>query len=91
IKLKSDEHKDVLLPVAKIEKTSLDNVTHFKLQARFTNPEEKTLKTSSYHDIVTVYLPRESRENYSTFSKLLEAMRNQPYGTFELKQDLTRS
>ncbi|HEL1993043.1 TPA: G5 domain-containing protein [Streptococcus suis] len=91
IKLKSDEHKDVLLPVAKIEKTSLDNVTHFKLQARFTNPEEKTLKTSSYHDIVTVYLPRESRENYSTFSKLLEAMRNQPYGTFELKQDLTAS
>ncbi|HEL2193706.1 TPA: G5 domain-containing protein [Streptococcus suis] len=91
IKLKSDEHKDVLLPVAKIEKTSLDNVTYFKLQARFTNPEEKTLKTSSYHDIVTVYLPRESRENYSTFSKLLEAMRNQPYGTFELKQDLTAS
>ncbi|HEL1961272.1 TPA: G5 domain-containing protein [Streptococcus suis] len=91
IKLKSDEHKDILLPVAKIEKTSLDNVTHFKLQARFTNPEEKPLKTSGYHDIVTVYLPRELRENYSTFSKLLEAMRNQPYGTFELKQDLTAS
>ncbi|HEM4680587.1 TPA: G5 domain-containing protein [Streptococcus suis] len=91
IKLKSDEHKDILLPVAKIEKTSLDNVTHFKLQARFTNPEEKPLKTSGYHDIVTVYLPRELRDDYSTFSKLLDAMKSRPDGTFELKQDLTAS
>ncbi|NQO19693.1 YSIRK-type signal peptide-containing protein [Streptococcus suis] len=91
IKIKSDEHKDILLPVTNIEKTSIDHVTHFKLQARFTNPEEKPQKVSTYHDTVTVYLPRESRENYSTFSKLLEAMRNQPYGTFELQQDLTAS
>ncbi|HEL1770290.1 TPA: G5 domain-containing protein [Streptococcus suis] len=91
IKLQSDEHKDIFLPVVSIDEESLSGKRHFKLQARFTNPEEKTLKTSSYHDIVTVYLPRESRENYSTFSKLLEAMRNQPYGTFELKQDLTAS
>ncbi|WP_161948661.1 ZmpA/ZmpB/ZmpC family metallo-endopeptidase [Streptococcus suis] len=97
IKLKSDEHKDILLPVTKIEKTSLDNVTHFKLQARFTNPEEKPLKTSNYHDIVTVYLPREVRENsetrnkYSTFTSLLNAMRLDSYGTFELQQDLTAS
>ncbi|HFI0385150.1 TPA: ZmpA/ZmpB/ZmpC family metallo-endopeptidase [Streptococcus suis] len=91
IKIKSDEHKDILLPVTKIEKTSLDHVTHFKLQARFTNPEEKPLKTSNYHDTVTVYLPRESRENYSTFTSLLNAMKSRPDGTFELKQDLTAS
>ncbi|WP_029187435.1 ZmpA/ZmpB/ZmpC family metallo-endopeptidase [Streptococcus suis] len=97
IKLKSDEHKDILLPVTKIEKTSLDNVTHFKLQARFTNPEEKPLKTSNYHDIVTVYLPREVRENretrnkYSTFTSLLNAMKTNSSGTFELQQDLTAS
>ncbi|MFO5016140.1 ZmpA/ZmpB/ZmpC family metallo-endopeptidase-related protein, partial [Salmonella enterica subsp. enterica serovar 1,4,[5],12:i:-] len=66
-------------------------VTHFKLQARFTNPEEKPLKTSGYHDIVTVYLPRELRDDYSTFSKLLDAMKSRPDGTFELKQDLTAS
>ncbi|MGU8020702.1 ZmpA/ZmpB/ZmpC family metallo-endopeptidase [Streptococcus suis] len=91
IKIKSDEHKDILLPVTKIEKTSIDHVTHFKLQARFTNPEEKTQKVSTYNDIVTVYLPRELREDYSTFSKLLDAMKSRPDGTFELKQDLTAS
>ncbi|HEM6405926.1 TPA: G5 domain-containing protein [Streptococcus suis] len=91
IKIKSDEHKDILLPVTKIEKTSLEHVTHFKFQAKFTNPEEKPLKTSNYHDTVTVYLPRELREDYSTFSKLLDAMKSRPDGTFELKQDLTAS
>ncbi|WP_161948393.1 ZmpA/ZmpB/ZmpC family metallo-endopeptidase [Streptococcus suis] len=91
IKIKSDEHKDILLPVTKIEKTSIDHVTHFKLQARFTNPEEKTQKVSTYNDTVTVYLPRELREDYSTFSKLLDAMKSRPDGTFELKQDLTAS
>ena len=91
IKIKSDEHKDILLPVTKIEKTSIDHVTHFKLQARFTNPEEKPQKVSTYHDTVTVYLPRELREDYSTFSKLLDAMKSRPDGTFELKQDLTAS
>ncbi|WP_029187172.1 ZmpA/ZmpB/ZmpC family metallo-endopeptidase [Streptococcus suis] len=97
IKLKSDEHKDILLPVTKIEKTSLDNVTHFKLQARFTNPEERRQKLDKYHDTVTVYLPREVRENhetknkYSTFTSLLKAMQNNSSGTFELQQDLTAS
>ncbi|CYV42844.1 ZmpA/ZmpB/ZmpC family metallo-endopeptidase [Streptococcus suis] len=91
IKIKSDEHKDILLPVTNIEKTSIDHVTHFKLQARFTNPEEKTQKVSTYNDTVTVYLPRELREDYSTFSKLLDAMKSRPDGTFELKQDLTAS
>ncbi|HEP1810421.1 TPA: G5 domain-containing protein [Streptococcus suis] len=91
IKIKSDEHKDILLPVTKIEKTSIDHVTYFKLQARFTNPEEKPQKVSTYNDTVTVYLPRELREDYSTFSKLLDAMKSRPDGTFELKQDLTAS
>ncbi|HFI2437365.1 TPA: ZmpA/ZmpB/ZmpC family metallo-endopeptidase [Streptococcus suis] len=91
IKIKSDEHKDILLPVTKIEKTSLEHVTHFKFQAKFTNPEEKPLKISTHHDTVTVYLPRELREDYSTFSKLLDAMKSRPDGTFELKQDLTAS
>ncbi|HFI0795451.1 TPA: ZmpA/ZmpB/ZmpC family metallo-endopeptidase, partial [Streptococcus suis] len=91
IKIKSDEHKDIFLPVVSITEQRLGSERHFKLQAKFTNPEERHQKLSTYHDTVTVYLPRESRENYSTFSKLLEAMRNQPYGTFELKQDLTAS
>ncbi|NQN82063.1 YSIRK-type signal peptide-containing protein [Streptococcus suis] len=97
IKIKSDEHKDILLPVTKIEKTSIDHVTHFKLQARFTNPEERHQKLSTYHDTVTVYLPREVRENsetrnkYSTFTSLLNAMKTNSSGTFELQQDLTAS
>ncbi|HHT7733837.1 TPA: ZmpA/ZmpB/ZmpC family metallo-endopeptidase [Streptococcus suis] len=91
IKLKSDEHKDVFLPVSKIDKVSLEDGKYFKFQAKFTNPEEKPQKISTYHDTVTVYLPRELREDYSTFSKLLEAMKSRPDGTFELKQDLTAS
>ncbi|WP_024377006.1 ZmpA/ZmpB/ZmpC family metallo-endopeptidase [Streptococcus suis] len=91
IKLKSDEHKDIFLQVKDIDEIRINGERHFKLQAKFTNPEERRQKLSTYHDTVTVYLPRESRENYSTFSKLLEAMRAQPYGTFELKQDLTAS
>ncbi|NQN64709.1 YSIRK-type signal peptide-containing protein [Streptococcus suis] len=91
IKIKSDEHKDIFLPVVSITEQRLGSERHFKLQAKFTNPEERRQKLSTYHDTVTVYLPRESRENYSTFSKLLEAMSAQPYGTFELKQDLTAS
>ncbi|WP_024415908.1 ZmpA/ZmpB/ZmpC family metallo-endopeptidase [Streptococcus suis] len=91
IKIKSDEHKDIFLQVKDIDEIRINGERHFKLQAKFTNPEERRQKLSTYHDTVTVYLPRESRENYSTFSKLLEAMRAQPYGTFELKQDLTAS
>ncbi|MGQ7322057.1 ZmpA/ZmpB/ZmpC family metallo-endopeptidase [Streptococcus suis] len=91
IKLKSDEHKDIFLQVKDIDEIRINGERHFKLQATFTNPEERHRKLSTYHDTVTVYLPRESRENYSTFSKLLEAMSAQPYGTFELKQDLTAS
>ncbi|NQG97241.1 YSIRK-type signal peptide-containing protein [Streptococcus suis] len=97
IKLKSDEHKDVFLPVAKIDKVNLEDGKYFKFQAKFTNPEEKPQKVSTYHDTVTVYLPREVRENsetrnkYSTFTSLLNAMRLDSYGTFELQQDLTAS
>ncbi|HFU4116635.1 TPA: ZmpA/ZmpB/ZmpC family metallo-endopeptidase [Streptococcus suis] len=91
IKLQSDEHKDIFLPVVSIDEESLSGARHFKLQAKFTNPEERHQKLSTYHDTVTVYLPRESREKYSTFSNLLNAMKTQPFGTFELQQDLTAS
>ncbi|CYV17097.1 ZmpA/ZmpB/ZmpC family metallo-endopeptidase [Streptococcus suis] len=91
IKLKSDESKDIFLPVVSIDEESLSGKRHFKLQAKFTNPEERRQKLSTYHDTVTVYLPRESRERYSTFGNLLNAMKTQPFGTFELQQDLTAS
>ncbi|HEM5038896.1 TPA: G5 domain-containing protein [Streptococcus suis] len=91
IKLKSDESKDIFLPVVSIDEESLSGKRHFKLQAKFTNPEERHQKLSTYHDTVTVYLPRESRERYSTFGNLLNAMKTQPFGTFELQQDLTAS
>ncbi|HEM5109388.1 TPA: G5 domain-containing protein [Streptococcus suis] len=91
IKIKSDEHKDIFLPVVSITEQRLGSERHFKLQAKFTNPEERHQKLSTYHDTVTVYLPRESRERYSTFGNLLNAMKTQPFGTFELQQDLTAS
>ncbi|HEM6016935.1 TPA: G5 domain-containing protein [Streptococcus suis] len=97
IKLQSDEHKDIFLPVVSIDEESLSGKRHFKLQAKFTNPEERHQKLSTYHDTVTVYLPREVRENsetrnkYSTFTSLLNAMKTNSSGTFELQQDLTAS
>ncbi|MFI3158607.1 G5 domain-containing protein [Streptococcus suis] len=91
IKIKSDENKDIFLPVVSITEQRLGSERHFKLQAKFTNPEERHQKLSTYHDTVTVYLPRESRERYSTFGNLLNAMKTQPFGTFELQQDLTAS
>ncbi|HFR3186636.1 TPA: ZmpA/ZmpB/ZmpC family metallo-endopeptidase [Streptococcus suis] len=97
IKLQSDEHKDIFLPVVSIDEESLSGKRHFKLQAKFTNPEERRQKLDKYHDTVTVYLPREVRENhetknkYSTFTSLLKAMQNNSSGTFELQQDLTAS
>ncbi|HEL1541186.1 TPA: G5 domain-containing protein [Streptococcus suis] len=97
IKLQSDEHKDIFLPVVSIDEESLSGARHFKLQAKFTNPEERHQKLSTYHDTVTVYLPREVRENrenrnkYSTFKTLLAAMKADSFGTFELQQDLTAS
>ncbi|HEM5043837.1 TPA: G5 domain-containing protein [Streptococcus suis] len=97
IKLQSDEHKDIFLPVVSIDEESLSGKRHFKLQAKFTNSEERHQKLSTYHDTVTVYLPREVRENrenrnkYSTFKTLLAAMKTNSSGTFELQQDLTAS
>ncbi|MFI3059783.1 ZmpA/ZmpB/ZmpC family metallo-endopeptidase [Streptococcus suis] len=97
IKIKSDEHKDIFLPVVSITEQRLGSERHFKLQAKFTNPEERHQKLSTYHDTVTVYLPREVRENrenrnkYSTFKTLLAAMKADSFGTFELQQDLTAS
>ncbi|MHC3756020.1 ZmpA/ZmpB/ZmpC family metallo-endopeptidase [Streptococcus suis] len=97
IKLQSDEHKDIFLPVVSIDEESLSGKRHFKLQAKFTNPEERRQKLDKYHDTVIVYLPREVRENhetrnkYSTFTSLLNAMKTDSSGTFELQQDLTAS
>ncbi|MGU7937054.1 ZmpA/ZmpB/ZmpC family metallo-endopeptidase [Streptococcus suis] len=97
IKLKSDEHKDIFLQVKDIDEIRINGERHFKLQAKFTNPEERRQKLDKYHDTVTVYLPREVRENretrnkYSTFTSLLNAMKTNSSGTFELQQDLTAS
>ncbi|HEP1815176.1 TPA: G5 domain-containing protein, partial [Streptococcus suis] len=97
IKLKSDEYKDIFLQVSDIDEIRINGERHFKLQAKFTNPEERRQKLDKYHDTVIVYLPREVRENhetknkYSTFTSLLKAMQNNSSGTFELQQDLTAS
>ncbi|HEL1619346.1 TPA: G5 domain-containing protein, partial [Streptococcus suis] len=97
IKLKSDEYKDILLPVTSLEIERINGERHFKLQAKLINPEERRQKLDKYHDTVTIYLPRQVRENrenrnkYSTFKTLLAAMKADSFGTFELQQDLTAS
>ncbi|HFI0634446.1 TPA: ZmpA/ZmpB/ZmpC family metallo-endopeptidase [Streptococcus suis] len=97
IKLKSDEYNDILLPVTSLEIERINGERHFKLQAKIINTEERRQKLDKYYDTVTIYLPRQVRENrenknkYSTFKTLLAAMKANSFGTFELQQDLTAS
>ncbi|WP_180273267.1 ZmpA/ZmpB/ZmpC family metallo-endopeptidase [Streptococcus suis] len=91
VKLKSDEHKDVVLPVHKVEELSEGGQKYYKLEASLMNLVEKRNTVSSYTNNVTVYLPRQVRnqEGYSTFKDLVAAMRNNSTGTFRLNQDIT--
>ncbi|HFI0166434.1 TPA: ZmpA/ZmpB/ZmpC family metallo-endopeptidase [Streptococcus suis] len=91
VKLKSDEHKDVVLPVHKVEELSEGGQKYYKLEASLMNLVEKRNTVSSYTNNVTVYLPRQVRnqEGYSTFKDLVAAMRNNSTGTFRLNQDVT--
>ncbi|HFI0772956.1 TPA: ZmpA/ZmpB/ZmpC family metallo-endopeptidase [Streptococcus suis] len=91
VKLKSDEHKDVVLPIHKVEELSEGGQKYYKLEASLMNLVEKRNTVSSYTNNVTVYLPRQVRnqEGYSTFKDLVAAMRNNSTGTFRLNQDIT--
>ncbi|MGG6603676.1 UNVERIFIED_CONTAM: ZmpA/ZmpB/ZmpC family metallo-endopeptidase, partial [Streptococcus suis] len=91
IKIKSDEQKDLLLPVKAVNKVKDNHQTYFRFETQLENIDEKYTGTKDKNRRITVDLPRQLRDAHATFGQLIRAMQAQPDGEFELKQDLTAS
>ena len=85
MKVKSENFKDVMLPVKSIESARKDNQDVYKIvgQASDLIQHENNSTLENY----TYYLPKTVRsENgvYTSFKNLVDAMNRDPYGTFRL-------
>ena len=85
MKVKSENFKDVMLPVKSIESARKDNQDVYKIvgQANDLIQHENNITLENY----TYYLPKTIRsENgvYTSFKNLVDAMNINPYGTFRL-------
>ena len=85
MKVKSENFKDVMLPVKSIESARKDNQDVYKIvgQANDLIQHENNSTLENY----TYYLPKTIRsENgvYTSFKNLVDAMNINPYGTFRL-------
>ena len=85
MKVKSENFKDVMLPVKSIESARKDNQDVYKIvgQAKDLIQHENNSILENY----TYYLPKTVRsENgvYTSFKNLVDAINNNPHGTFRL-------
>ena len=85
MKVKSENFKDVMLPVKSIESVRKDNQDVYKIvgQANDLIQHENNATLENY----TYYLPKTvSSENgvYTSFKNLVDAMNSNPHGTFRL-------
>ena len=85
MKVKSENFKDVMLPVKSIESASKDNQDVYKIvgQAKDLIQHENNSTLENY----TYYLPktvRSENEVYTSFKNLVDAINNNPHGTFRL-------
>ena len=85
MKVKSENFKDVMLPVKSIESARKDNQDVYKIVGQANNliQHENNITLENY----TYYLPKTVRsENgvYTSFKNLVDAMNINPYGTFRL-------
>ena len=85
MKVKSENFKDVMLPVKSIESARKDNPDVYKIvgQANDLIQHENNITLENY----TYYLPKTvNSENgvYTSFKNLVDAMNINPYGTFRL-------
>ena len=85
MKVKSENFKDVMLPVKSIESARKDNQDVYKIvgQANDLIQHENNITLENY----TYYLPKTvNSENgvYTSFKNLVDAMNINPYGTFRL-------
>ena len=85
MKVKSENFKDVMLPVKSIESTRKDNQDVYKIVGQANNliQHESNTTLENY----TYYLPKKvNSENgvYTSFKNLVDAINSNPHGTFRL-------
>ena len=85
MKVKSENFKDIMLPVTKIESTTKNNKEVYKIVAHAENliQHENNVISNDY----TYYLPKTQQSEtgvYTSFKNLVDAMNGNPYGEFRL-------
>ena len=86
MKVKSENFKDVMLPVKSIESARKDNQDVYKIVGQANNLIQH--ENNSTIENYTYYLPKTvNSENgvYTSFKNLVDAMNINPYGTFRLE------
>ncbi|RRR51474.1 YSIRK-type signal peptide-containing protein [Streptococcus suis] len=91
IKVTSDRFKEVYLPVSSIEETTLNGKAVFKLVSSFDELVQD--KDAQYVANREFYIPKMATDanTYTSFKALLEAMKDNPSGTFKLGANLDAS
>ncbi len=89
MKVKSENFKDIMLPVTKIESTTKNNKEVYKIVAHAENliQHENNVISNDY----TYYLPKTQQSEtgvYTSFKDLVDAMNTDKNGTFKLGADL---
>ncbi len=85
MKVKSENFKDVMLPVKSIESARKDNQDVYKIVGQATDLIQH--ENNSTLENYTYYLPKTVRSVngvYTSFKNLLDAINNNPHGTFRL-------
>ena len=85
MKVKSENFKDVMLPVTSITNDNKDNRAVYKIVASANNLIQH--ENNKVQDNYTYYLPKTQQsetEVYTSFKNLVDAMNNTPNGTFRL-------
>ena len=85
MKVKSENFKDVILPIKSIDSAMKDNKEVYKIVAHAENliQHENNVISNDY----TYYLPKTQQNEtgvYTSFKNLVDAMNNNPNGTFRL-------
>ena len=85
MKVKSENFKDVMLPVTSITNTNKDNRDVYKIVASVNNLIQH--ENNNVLENYTYYLPKTQQSEtgvYTSFKNLVDAMNNTPNGTFRL-------
>ena len=91
MKVKSENFKDVMLPVISITNANKDNRDVYKIVASANNlihhENNNVLKNNNVLENYTYYLPKTQQSEtgvYTSFKNLVDAMNSNPNGTFRL-------